>query len=104
GFIGSNGYSLFRTGDMVTANGISSTIKTLSVLLPSVDSPGNGRTQGDAKIVGKVTLADKRTAIISVGDAGGAATGLLATNQDASGAVGVTNATWKTFGEPAIDG
>ncbi len=75
------------------------TVKTITVLSPAVSSPGDGRWQGDANTVIKVTLADKRTVLYRVTPAG-TLTPMLYTNGNASGVTSM--ATWKTFGPPAV--
>jgi hypothetical protein len=93
------GTVLLRTGQAVTVNGTASTIKSITVLSPAAASPGDGRWQGDANTVARVTLADKRTVIYAI-NTGGGLTPLLFSEQDASAVV--AGAAWKTFGLPAI--
>lgn len=90
---------LLRTGQSVTVGTVpASAIKQISVLNPALASAGHGRSQADGRVVAKVTLADKRSVVLSVTNAG-VATPILFTGQDATVAVG---AKWSTFGLPAI--
>lgn len=93
------GTVLLRTNQSVMVNAKPSTIKTIAVLSPAVSSPGDGRWQGDANMVIKATLADKRTVLYRVTPAG-TLTAMLWSEGDASGVVSM--ATWKTFGSPAV--
>ena len=94
------GTSLLRTGQMLTLGSDPETeIKSMSVLNPAQGSPGYGRYHANGRVVARVALADKRTALLSVSTSGVVAP-LLYTNQ-AAPTVG-TGAMWKTFGLPAI--
>ncbi len=95
------GTKLLRTGDAVTVNAKATTIKSLTVLSPALISPGDGRWQGNTNTVVLATLADKRSVIYRITTAG-VATPKLFTEGDAAAASGVTGATWKTFGKPAV--
>lgn len=94
------GVSLFRTGDTITVDMEETTIKSLSILTPPKGSTGHGRYQGDARVIARVTLADKRTAILTALTNGTVAV-LTNTAKDAS--TMVAGATWNSFGLPAID-
>lgn len=95
---GGNGTVLLRTGQPITVNQEVTTIKTITALTPSPTSPGDGRWQGDGRVVAKATLGDKAhtVALISIAT-DGTPTALLSTGQGAPGGT-----TWKTFGLPAI--
>jgi hypothetical protein len=93
------GTVLLRTGDPVTVNAIASNIKSITALTPAPGSPGDGRWQGDASAVAKVTLGDKRTVIYKV-KPGTSPTPLLFTNQ--TGAFTNVTGVPKTVGLPAV--
>lgn len=95
------GTVLLRTGptNMVTVNGVQSSIKTLTVLTPTTTSPGDGRWNGDSYSLAKALLADGRTVIYKLSPDGTTVTPMLFSKGDASAVL--TNATWKTFGLPA---
>jgi hypothetical protein len=98
GLTAGGGTSLLRTGDSLTVGGDESEIRSINVLTPAKISPGQGRYQGDGNVVARLTLADKRTVLVSVSTAG-VITPLLFTGQSSS----ITNgAVWRTFGLPAL--
>jgi hypothetical protein len=89
------GTALLRTGQPLTADGSASTIKKLSVFAPSKSSPGHGRYHGSLRCVANVTLADKRTTLVSVTNSG-VATPVAVSGADA--AIVAMGAKWKSFG------
>ena len=74
-----------------------SAIRTITVFSPALASAGQGRWHGDAGVVAKVTLADRRTVLVKITPAG-AATPMLATGGDVAGS------TWSAFGLPGVGG
>jgi hypothetical protein len=98
GLTAGGGTSLLRTGDAITVGGEESEIKSISVLTPAKGSPGQGRYQANSGVVARLTLADKRTVLVSVSNAG-AVTPLLFTGQASTIANG---GIWKTFGLPSV--
>ena len=91
------GTVLLRTNQTVTVDGTESTIKTITTLSPTKLSPGDGRWQGNANTLARVTLADKRTVLFRITTAG-VPTPLLSSGQDAA----LPDSQWKAFGLPAI--
>ncbi len=89
------GTALLKPGQMITADGVASTVKKMSVFTPPKTSPGQGRYHGSLRTVANVTLADKRTAVVSITNAG-VATAVATSGQDA--AVISMGAKWKSFG------
>ncbi|MDB6174928.1 MAG: Fibronectin, type domain protein [Chthoniobacteraceae bacterium] len=94
------GAKLLRTGDKLTVNGTEAAIKTISVLSPAAGSAGQGRSQSNLSVVAKVTLDDKRTALVSVNTGGAVVVkSFLASDQ----ALNVTdNPLYKGFGLPMV--
>jgi hypothetical protein len=95
------GTVLLRTGpaNPLTVNGAASYIQTLTALSASPNQAGDGRWQGDGLVVAKGVLHDKRTVLFKVTNAG-TVTPFLYTGGDAT--IVNANATWKTFGLPAV--
>jgi hypothetical protein len=89
---------LIRTGDAITADSVDTTVKSITVLDPAKGSPGHGRSKSNTRVVTRLGLADGRTSIVAVTDAG-LKTVLLTSGQAAD--VIETGATWKSFGVPA---
>ena len=89
------GTALLKPGQMITADGVASTVKKMSVFTPTKTSPGQGRNHGSLRTVANVTLADKRTAVVSITNPG-VATAVATSGQDA--AVISMGAKWKSFG------
>ena len=89
------GTALLRTGQAFTADGTASTIKKLSVFTPPKTSPGHGRYHGSLRTVANVTLADKRTVLASVTNAG-VPTAVATSGADAPAVA--MGAKWKSFG------
>ncbi len=89
------GTSLLKLGQSFTADGTASTIKKMSIFAPTKTSPGQGRYHGSSRTVANVTLADKRTAVVSITNAG-VATAVASSGQAAT--VIDMNAKWKSFG------
>jgi hypothetical protein len=98
GLTAGGGTALLRTGDAITVGGEESEIKSISVLTPAKGSPGQGRYHANSAVVAKLTLADKRTVLVNVSNAG-MVTPLLFTGQASTIA---TDAVWKTFGLPSV--
>lgn len=93
---------LLRTGNTVTVgNKPMTTIKSITVLSPPPGQAGDGRWQGETGLVARAVLADKRTVLFRVSNAG-VATALVASEGDASSLVNGTS--YKAFGLPAIGG
>ncbi|MHA3774317.1 DUF7453 family protein [Verrucomicrobiota bacterium sgz303538] len=91
---------LLREGAPLTLDDRPSTIKTITVLSPALASPGHGRWHADGKVVAKVTLADKREAVVTIaGD--GAIESLLVDGDSATSPDDGTK--WDSFSLPAID-
>lgn len=93
------GYELMRTGRSVTFDSVMTTVKKLSIYTPPKTSPGHGRWHGDFRLVASLGLADKRTALVALGNTG-LVSPLATTKGDASTVV--AGAKWKTLGAPAI--
>jgi len=70
-------------------------IKTITVLTPVLGSPGHGRWHTDGLILAKITLADKRTALVQFDNSTTLAV-IAVTDGDAGG-----GAKWATFGPPS---
>lgn len=101
GFTSLSGTELLRTGEDITlAEGDPTTIKSLTVFTPPKGSAGQGRNHSVFRVLARATLADKRTVLLA-DTAADSITQLLYTGQTASAISG--DATWKSFGLPAID-
>jgi hypothetical protein len=88
---------LLRTGQDLTVDGEATTIKSITTLTAPKGSPGHGRWQNAFRVVARLLLADGRTAIASITEAGVVST-IAATGGDAG--VVTSGAKWKTFGLP----
>ena len=95
-----NATPLVQSGDSVLINGAFATIKTITVLSPTVLSPGDGRWQGDSNSVIKIVTTKGITAICVVSTTGGI-TPILYSGEDTVGTLGITS-TFKSFGLPAV--
>ncbi len=80
--------------------GPSSAIKSIHALIPSVGSPAHGRSHSDGSAVVRITLTDKRTAILDIESDGTQNIRLI--TGDGAPSVGAT-AYWTSPGLPAID-
>src|SRR4029078_2360839 len=98
GLSAGGGTPLLRTGDAITVGGDDSEIKSISVLTPAKGSPGQGRYHANSGVVARLTLADKRTVLVSVSNTG-TITPLLFTGQTSTL---TADAVWKTFGLPSV--
>jgi hypothetical protein len=96
-------YKLLQTGDPITVGANpTTTITGITVLAPSTGSPGYGRSQANGYVVARVTLADKKTALVdayAIPFVTPTAV-LLYSGQDASSVI--NGATWSSFGLPAV--
>jgi hypothetical protein len=95
-----NATPLVQSGDTLLINGVVETIKTITVLSPTVLSPGDGRWQGDTNTVIRIVTTKGVTAICVVPTTGGV-TPILYTGEDTSGILGIAS-TFKSFGLPAV--
>lgn len=95
GLTSGGGTAILRTGQNIMADGTQTTLKKMSVFLPPKTSPGHGRYTGAQRVVFNATLADKRTALLSVSN-GGVVTVVAASNGNAD--IVAMGAKWKSFG------
>jgi uncharacterized repeat protein (TIGR03803 family) len=75
-------------------------LKSIAVLIPADGSPAHGRWHGNSDVIARVTLSDKRTALLKLAD-NGTLTRTLATG-DSIPAIDAS-ATWASLGLPAMD-
>lgn len=91
---------LLRENSALTLDDRPSTIKTITVLSLAQGSPGHGRWHGDGKVVAKVTLADKREAVVTVASDGTITWVLVDGDSAANPDIGTK---WDGFSLPAMD-
>ena len=95
GLTSGGGTAILRTGQSIMADNTQTTLKKMSVFLPPKSSPGHGRYTGAQRVVFNATLADKRTALLSVSN-GGVVT-VIAASGGSAGIIAM-DAKWKSFG------
>jgi hypothetical protein len=94
-----SGVPLVRAGDPIMVDGTEAKIKKITVFTTPKDSAGHGRYHGDARSIARITLDDRRTAVVAVTGVG-VQTVVTFNGNDASSMV--AGATWSTMGLPAI--
>ncbi|RYD71353.1 MAG: hypothetical protein EOP84_25025 [Verrucomicrobiaceae bacterium] len=91
---------LLRTGeDELTVDDVESQVTGVTTLTSAKGSTGHGRWQSDSRIAARVTLADKRTVLVTISGNGTVAP-LVASGDDSAPFGNET--TWKTLGLPTV--
>jgi hypothetical protein len=93
------GYTLLRTGSAVNVEGQNSLLRSIHIFTPPASAKGHGRYLGSTQLVARITLADQRTALVSLFSLGSLKT-LAVSGGTASNVV--MGAQWKSFGLPVI--
>jgi uncharacterized delta-60 repeat protein len=93
-----NASLLVRKGDpFPDSNNPETTVKTFSTLAPALASPGHGRWHTNGLVAARLTLADKRVALVQFANA--TSRDVVALTGDSSGLS--DNSKWLSFGLPA---
>lgn len=92
-------FNILRTGETLTVDALTSTVKSIQIFTPTTDTAGYNRATGDTRLIANVGLADGRSVMFSSTHTG-TRTLLLATGGAAT--VVATGAKWKSFGPPSL--